>query len=391
MKEENLVELGNKDYFYIIPSGIKNFNGEKEYLSTSSIQESSIKEIECKITFDERPSRANMQPALDSVWFAKMKETKKVYSFEDSNKKEIEKFIMSTGFCGIKVNKEKVLPRYLRYYFLTPYFNKLKDSLSSGSTQKAVNSEKIKKIKIPIPSLKVQKEVVDLLDELSETMLLRETADNLTDNLIYSIFVNMFGHPSANEKKFPIKNLGLLANLNTGGTPSTKRADFYYNGTINWLKSGDIKDDFLYDVPNKITKLGLESSNAKMYKVGDVVIALNGQGKTRGTTAILKTNTSSNQSVVSISPNEELSSEYLHFNLKMRYSEIRNLTGDKERSGLNLIILKKFPIALPSKEDQKKFSRIITEIEEMKKEQKLSLKEMNTLLNSVNQRCFLVN
>ncbi len=385
--EIKMIELGNEDYFKLIPSGIRKFDGEKDYLSTKSIQKIRIKDIEGKITFKKRPSRANMQPILNSIWFAKMKDTIKVYIFEESNKEEIDKFIMSTGFSGIKVNPEKVLPRYLKHYFLTPNFNKIKDILSSGSTQKGINNQKIKSIKIPVPSIELQKRIVFLLDEVEEIKNLREESDNLTNNLIYSRFIEMFGHPIGNEKKFPIKELGLVADLKTGGTPSTKKRE-YYGGTINWMKSGDIKEDFIYTIPNKITELGLKNSNAKMYNEGDVVIALNGRGKTRGTTAILRVKTSSNQSVVSISPKEDLNSEYLHFNLKLRYSQIRSLTGDKERSGLNLLILKKFIISLPPKKEQIKFSNIIKEIEETKKEQKISLNEINNLSGFLNQKFF---
>ena len=72
------VSLGDADYFKILSSGINKFDNTKKYLSTSSVQEDKIINIESEITFDDRPSRANMQPILNSVWFAKMKDTLKI-------------------------------------------------------------------------------------------------------------------------------------------------------------------------------------------------------------------------------------------------------------------------------------------------------------------------
>ena len=70
LKDLEWKKLGDKYYFEILSSGIESFNDEKEYLSTESIQNTKIKKIECKIKYTNRPSRANMQPLLNSTWFA---------------------------------------------------------------------------------------------------------------------------------------------------------------------------------------------------------------------------------------------------------------------------------------------------------------------------------
>lgn len=128
----------------------------------------------------------------------------------------------------------------------------------------------------------------------------------------------------------------------------------------------------------------MENSNTKLYDVGDVVIALNGQGKTRATTGILKIETTSNQSVASISPNGNvLLPEYLHFDLKYRYQELRDLTGDKQRSGLNLKLLKKLKIPLPPLELQQQFHDFVNQVENMRKKQNMTRLEIEQLFESV--------
>src|SRR3989344_2633373 len=116
-KKEKLGESG----FEILQSKINKFNGKKDYLSTKSVQDLEIKKIECEITFEKRPLRANMQPIINSTWFAKMKNTIKVLCFNEKNKVNTEKYILSTGFVGI--SPHSTIPEYLKYYFVSDIFN----------------------------------------------------------------------------------------------------------------------------------------------------------------------------------------------------------------------------------------------------------------------------
>ena len=166
--------------------------------------------------------------------------------------------------------------------------------------------------------------------------------------------------------KYDIVELGDYTSLMTGGTPSTKDKRNYENGTIKWLVSGDIHKGIISDCDGRITKKGLESANTKYLPLGSVLIALNGQGKTRGTVAILNTKAVCNQSLVSINPNdpEILNNRYLYYVLKSRYKDIRMITGDKNRRGLNMILIRKIKIPLPPIEIQKE---IVEELEQYQK------------------------
>jgi len=171
--------LGDDRFFTILPSGIDYFEGTKEYLSTNSIQKDKVTHIEAVITYGERPSRANMQPRLNSVWFAKMKDTVKVYSFTKKREEEIGRFILSTGFAEI-LCKDGVCPEYLKHIFLYfAEFNKTKDELASGATQQAVNNEGIKSIPVPLPPLSVQQRIAS---ELKEKMAQVENLQSAIQN-----------------------------------------------------------------------------------------------------------------------------------------------------------------------------------------------------------------
>lgn len=192
-------KLGDKEFFEILGSGIDRFDGEKFYLSTSSIEGNKIVKIEDVITYDKRPSRANMQPRLNSVWFARMQNTIKVYSFTEKNKDEIDKYILSTGFAGILCKKDKVNPSYVEKIFLSKWFNDLKDRLAGDKAiQKSLNNEDIEFLEIPLPPLHIQQKIVKILDTIQEAVGVQEKIIELTKELKKSVMADLFkyGAPS---------------------------------------------------------------------------------------------------------------------------------------------------------------------------------------------------
>ncbi len=296
----------------------------------------------------------------------------------------------STEFLVLRPN-EKIVPEYLYYMVSRKKFREDLTPLLVGTAgQKRLHKDVLANYLIPLPSKQKQFDIVNKLKQIEKIKKLRITQNEAFDELIKSKFLALFGNPSQSD--FSLVELRTVAKLNMGGTPSTQKPEYYVNGDINWMKSGDIKSDFVKIIPNKITKLGLKNSNAKMYSIGDVVIALNGQGKTRATTGILKIETASNQSVASISPNlDVLLPDYLHFDLKYRYQELRNLTGDKQRSGLNLNILRQLEIPLPPRELQSQFGDFVRQVEIMREKQNSSKIEAEQLFESVLNELYVPN
>jgi type I restriction enzyme S subunit len=127
-----------------------------------------------------------------------------------------------------------------------------------------------------------------------------------------------------------------VCDLQTGATPS-RMEHSYFGGDIPWLVSGDINKGEITECDGRITKEGLESSNCKVIPANSVLIALNGQGKTRATVAVLRMPAALNQSLVAMIPysRERLLPEYIFWNLRGRYYAIREITGQDQRRGLN--------------------------------------------------------
>ena len=195
---------------------------------------------------------------------------------------------------------------------------------------------------------------------------------------------------------WPIKTIGETCELMTGGTPSKSRPEYFEGGDIKWLVSGDIHKQEIHDCDGRITEAGLQNSSAKYLPENSVMIALNGQGKTRGSVAMLRTKATCNQSLVSINPRDKniLLPEFLYIYLHGKYEYIREMTGDggNDRRGLNMPLIRSISIPLPPIEDQKRIVAILdqafADIDKARALTEKNLKNARELFDSYLQQVF---
>jgi type I restriction enzyme, S subunit len=177
-----------------------------------------------------------------------------------------------------------------------------------------------------------------------------------------------------------------IAMVKTGGTPR-KDEPSYWGGSIPWMASGDIHQKRVKYVEGRITEKGFNQSNARMLPAGTVMIALNGQGKTRGTVAILETPLTCNQSLAGIIPDSSyLDSNYLFYNLESRYKEIRNITGDDTRTGLNLKLISDIHISIPPIPKQRKIVDILMSVDGAIEKTEAIIKQMEVIKQGLVQQ-----
>ena len=149
------------------------------------------------------------------------------------------------------------------------------------------------------------------------------------------------------------RKLGDHSQILTGGTPKTQIKEYWEPKEIPWMSSGEINKKRLFSTDNQISKLGFENSSARWIKENSVLIALAGQGKTRGTVAMNEISLTSNQSIAAIEPDDTLDSGFLFQNLENRYEELRLASsGDGSRGGLNKQIISDIKIIAPSIKEQ---------------------------------------
>ena len=153
-------------------------------------------------------------------------------------------------------------------------------------------------------------------------------------------------------------NLGEIAKIYSGGTPS--RGNYgYWN--IPWVKTTQIQSRVIFkaDIDEYITEEGLKKSSAKVAPQGTILMAMYGQGKTRGRVGLLGINAAINQACCAIEPYEDISSEYVFQYLVFSYAKIRELSNDGSQKNLNAGIVKKLKIFLPSLPEQKEIANVL--------------------------------
>lgn len=158
----------------------------------------------------------------------------------------------------------------------------------------------------------------------------------------------------------PYQPLGQLAECVAGATPKKSELSYWTNGSIPWMSSGEVNKRIIWQTDRCITQAGYDSCSTRMVPPGAVVIALAGQGKTRGLVARTRISLCTNQSLCSIVCNDNLNADYLYYNLQSRYRELREISsGDGTRGGLNLAMIRAINVPVPPVEVQEEIVRIL--------------------------------
>lgn len=160
--------------------------------------------------------------------------------------------------------------------------------------------------------------------------------------------------------------LGDHANILTGGTPNTSISSYWEPKEIPWMSSGEVNRRRLDKTDNMISNDGIRNSSARWVKKHSILIALAGQGKTRGMVAVNNIPLTTNQSVAAIEPDKTLNYEFVFQNLSKRYDELRLISsGDGSRGGLNKQIVSDISIACPNVNEQELIGNFLADFDSL--------------------------
>ncbi len=154
--------------------------------------------------------------------------------------------------------------------------------------------------------------------------------------------------------------LGAIAKITSGGTPDRENPA-YWGGTVPWVKTTLVQncEIGLDDIDEKITEAGLKRSSAKLIPAGSILMAMVGQGKTRGQVAVLTTDAAINQNCAAIILNEEAHCRYVYQQLLFRYEAIRNASNSSGQQNLNAGLIRELQVPLPRLDEQAKIAEIL--------------------------------
>lgn len=310
------------------------------------------------------------------------------------------KFALGTILVALTSKNEKELD----IHFLHLYLSQLKDQvlvpLMSGAANVALSVTKIQNVEISLPSIERQKKIVEkfksivqeedeikseltrqqtLLKQLRQQILQEaiegkhttdwrakntdvEPANELLARIQEEKEQLIKDHKikkqkslpqiSEEEKQFALPDgwawcrLGNISEVKVGATPQRGNSD-YWGGEVNWVSSGEVSNNYIDGTKEFITKKGVEETSAKINPKGSVLVAMIGQGKTRGQTAILNIDAATNQNVCAIRLMSEVLPEIVWYFFLSRYEKTRSGASGGNQPALNGIKISNTVFALP--------------------------------------------
>ncbi len=288
------------------------------------------------------------------------------------------------AILGINIKDEsKLYDRYLYYWLLRKKHEFL--HLANGVTQKNLSTTFVRNLEIPLPPIASQRRIANILDKADEIIRKRKEAIALTEQLLKSTFLDMFGDPVINPKGWEKCQVKDIAKVKTGKTPSRKEND-NYGSSIRWVKTTEVINSIIEETEEYLSEKGALQMNVFPEKT--IIVAMYGQGKTRGRTALLANPSTTNQACAAILPSYKYNTIYLWELLKLSYYRLRELGRGGNQPNLNLDMIKTFEIIFPPLENQEKFEDIITKIQIQRAKNIKSLEESENLFNSLLQKAF---
>ena len=361
---------------------ISKFDGLKKYVATADVNLNKIVGGE-DVTYDNRPSRADLIMGQHDVLFAKMKNTVKVLA----GSPEVEGKVFSTGFY-ILTPKENINKKYLYFYLHGADFNHQKDLYSSGATMAAIGNDGLKRIKISIPvdskgnpDIKEQRRIVTLLEEAEEIKRKRAEADQKMVTAIPALFSQMFG-----KEKFETRKLGESITYLTSGARGWAKYYAYTPG-FKYIRIQNVKNARL-DFSDVQYVKPPEAAESKRIKVqeNDLLISITAD---LGRTAVVDRGTALegafiNQHIALIRLEQDYNpifvAHYLENEGKYQFLKYGQAAAKK---GLNFDSIKSIRIPKPPKKMQDKFAERVKEITALEEKQKRSTVNIYGLFSSI--------
>lgn len=296
-----------------------------------------------------------------------------------------EECCIGRGLAALTPNRAKVSPEYI--FWLLKGKNEELNSKGTGSTFKAIGRNILEKTLVPDISLEKQIECSIILEKVYRVILSRKQQLQKLDELVKARFVELFGgiHDS---KMYPYKLVNDLTDVISGGTPSRDVNEYWEGGTIPWVKTTELQNNYVTEVEEYITEEGLNNSSAKIVPAGTVLIAMYGQGKTRGMTAYLGIEACTNQACACILPSDKINQTFLWQFFVLSYDNLRDRAKGGNQPNLNGNIIKNYPVLYPPIELQEQFAAFVKQTDKSKVVVQKALDEAQTLFDSLMQEYF---
>lgn len=268
---------------------------------------------------------------------------------------------------------------------------------AKGTGQKVLSITDLRNITVNMPSLSEQQKIAEFLSMIDtviqkqkETVSAWEERKKGVMQKLFSQEVRFKADDGSDFPEWEEKKIDDVATCFAGATPSTKIPEYWEDGTVRWMSSGEVNNGEIHDTEKRISQLGFDKCSTKMVKPNTVVMALAGQGKTRGMVAITRVPLCTNQSLCAIETNDDICDDYLYQYLQTQYNNLRLISsGDGTRGGLNLKLVGGYIVSVPCIAEQQKIADCLSSLDEVIEKQKATLAAWEELKKGLLQQMFV--
>lgn len=302
------------------------------------------------------------------------------------------------GFQSIVPHKNK-----LDSYFIFSRTKELQnygEKVGAGSTFVEVSGKQMADMQLMMPStLKEQQQIGLCLRQIDNLITLHQRKLMKLKKLKKAMLEKMFPQNGAKVPEIRFKGftndweqrkLSDVAEIITGGTPSTRIVEYWNPPEVPWLSSGEVHKKYITSTDTMISRKGYENSSATMVRENSVLIALAGQGKTRGTVAINRIPLATNQSIAAMTFSDDIDPDYIFSNLENRYEELRSISsGDGSRGGLNKKLVGNVTIPCPTLLEQNAIGTLFRVLNELITLHQRKLEKLQNLKKAMLEKMFI--
>lgn len=294
-------------------------------------------------------------------------------------------YCLGRGVAGLRARGGLLDSRFL-WHFISARRSEL-EARGTGSTFKQVSQADIAEWLIPTPPVAEQQRIAAILDKADRLCRKRQETIRLVDELLNAVFYERFGDSVTNPKGFPTSRVDQLCEVATGSTPARNRAD-YYDGPHPWIKTGEVDAQLIVSAEEHISDDAIRETNCKIFPVGTLLIAMYGQGKTRGKVGMLGIPAATNQACAAILPSQNIDRQFLHTQLTLMYDHLRSISRGGNQENLNLGMIKALEVLIPPSHLVDEFIKVRKRVSEMSSRAMRAQAESEAMLQSLAAKFF---
>jgi type I restriction enzyme S subunit len=360
------------------------FDGERQYFATADVEGATLLQG-VSVTFDNRPSRANLVSKPGDVLFAKMQATEKVLHING----EARDAIFSTGFFNLRSRKGMVHPRYLFWSIMSAHFQAEKNRLCTGATQKALTLSALANILIPLPNtIREQEIIAENLDKADSIRIKRQQSLALADDFIRSVFLEKFGDPIVNAKGLPKQPLGKFGKIVTGNTPP--RSDpGNFGDAVEWIKSDNVntEEHFLTRAAEGLSVKG--KALGRIVPKGSILVTcIAGSPASIGRAAIADRSVACNQQINAITPYKDVNIYFLYAQFLIGKTLVLRSSTNSMKGMISKGEFQKIEFLRPEPSEQEKFGKVFEKQIKASRLLREASIQAAELFNTLSQRAF---